>query len=533
MSLRFGPLTLGVAAALGAALVASNDAHACGGCFHEQNQPETTLVTGHRMAFSISPVQTVLWDQIKYAGNPAGFAWVLPVKAGAYIEASNDSWFEALDAATSTRVVPPQLNCSFPNDGFSEGGGSGSGCGCGSGAGADFGGTGGTGEGPVLPPPPVTVTHEGSIGPYETVTVHANVPDALPMWLTSHGYAIDPSITPVINAYVNEGFDFIALRLQPGLGVQQMKPVRVVSPGASPTLPLRMVAAGTGANVDLTLFVISEGRWETDKNFPNALVNVKDLTWDFNTDASNFAAVRQKMLASGDGRSWLTTYSKRGALLSTINNPTTSTPVQYSVSSGGFNNPTTIAELFALQGLMNGETSSDQCTGAFTSYAQSSLLVVDVCTGQGGGGGAGGGGGTGGGSGSCGTPGLGQIDSREFACDKLDDMAVALTGLHPRDVWLTRLEANLPRAALNLDLNLQGSQLFGEVENWLTAPTPLNPPCQLAASPVLPGNRGGPTGGSSRQRTRLALFAVTLAALGVAFARRMQRRGALVPVQSR
>src|SRR3989442_1313170 len=140
MSLRFVPLTLGGAAALAAALLASNDAHACGACFHEMNQPETTVVTGHRMAVSISPVQTVLWDQVKYAGNPAEFAWVLPVKPGAYIELSNDAWFEALDAATSTRVVPPQLNCAPQS--FSDGSGS-RGCSLGCGAASqDFAGAG-------------------------------------------------------------------------------------------------------------------------------------------------------------------------------------------------------------------------------------------------------------------------------------------------------------------------------------------------------------------------------------------------------
>src|SRR3954467_1866127 len=111
MTLRFGSLALGGAAALAAALCATNDARACGGCFHPENQPETTLATGHRMAFSISKTQTGLWDQIAYAGKPNEIAWVLPVKAGAYIEASSDAWFEALDAATSTRVSPPQLNC--------------------------------------------------------------------------------------------------------------------------------------------------------------------------------------------------------------------------------------------------------------------------------------------------------------------------------------------------------------------------------------------------------------------------------------
>ncbi|MEO5728709.1 MAG: DUF2330 domain-containing protein, partial [Byssovorax sp.] len=180
MNLRFGPLALGGVAALTLALSASSDARACGGCFHPENQsqPETTLVTGHRMALSISKTQTVLWDQVQYSGSPSEFAWVLPVKPGAHIELANNAWFETLDAATSTRVVPPLLNC--VQQGFDEGGGS-SGCGCGLMSSASDGPAIGAGSGDPAPnaPPPVTVVHQGSVGPYETVTLHANVPGAL------------------------------------------------------------------------------------------------------------------------------------------------------------------------------------------------------------------------------------------------------------------------------------------------------------------------------------------------------------------
>ena len=44
------------------------------------------MITDHRMVFSISPTQTILWDQIRYVGNPAEFAWVLPIHPGATIQ---------------------------------------------------------------------------------------------------------------------------------------------------------------------------------------------------------------------------------------------------------------------------------------------------------------------------------------------------------------------------------------------------------------------------------------------------------------
>src|SRR3954468_259400 len=93
--------------------LAPADAHACGGCFHPENQPPEleSLVTAHRMALSISPDASVLWDQVKYAGSPAEFAWVLPVMPGARLEVASDAWFEALDAATAVRLSPPTIQC--------------------------------------------------------------------------------------------------------------------------------------------------------------------------------------------------------------------------------------------------------------------------------------------------------------------------------------------------------------------------------------------------------------------------------------
>jgi hypothetical protein len=80
-----------------AATTASGRADACGGCFHEPDpvtgqQNQSTLVVAHRMAVAISTTHTVLWDQVEYAGSPTSFAWVLPVKPGAYLELSTDAW---------------------------------------------------------------------------------------------------------------------------------------------------------------------------------------------------------------------------------------------------------------------------------------------------------------------------------------------------------------------------------------------------------------------------------------------------------
>src|SRR4051794_35014133 len=109
MGLRSMKRAFFACASLLLALLDTTPAEACGGCFSPPApQSERTVVTDHRMALSVSPEQTVLWDQIRYAGDPREFAWVLPVRAGAKVEVSNDEWFTALDASTQPLVYEPQ-----------------------------------------------------------------------------------------------------------------------------------------------------------------------------------------------------------------------------------------------------------------------------------------------------------------------------------------------------------------------------------------------------------------------------------------
>jgi hypothetical protein len=297
-----GLAVVGLLGIVTCAVLASGEreAQACGGCFHPESTPqkpltESTVVSDHRMVFALSSKQTILWDQIKYSGNPSEFAWVLPVRQGTTIDLSHDEWIQALDLTTQPKIIQPQAR---PFGGFSGGGddygSGGGGCGCGFMSSADSlasAGSDRTADGGAAPPapPPVQVIAQEVVGPYETVTVRSDKPKALEDWLHAHGYAVPDAIQPIIAAYTAEKLDFIALRLRPGQGVSAMRPVRIVSPGADPTLPLRMVAAGIGANVAITLYVISEGRYRPS-NFPEGQIDDTKLLWDTATSRSRTAA---------------------------------------------------------------------------------------------------------------------------------------------------------------------------------------------------------------------------------------------------
>jgi hypothetical protein len=471
------------------ALIDPGRADACGGCFVQQT--ERSVVTDHRMALSVSPTQTVLWDQIRYSGDPAEFAWVLPVRAGAKLELSNDAFFTALDASTQPTVIAPQTYGGRYGCGLA---------GCGSQTTSAFGAESTPGPGQVQ------IISQAVVGPYETVTLRATDPGALKKWLKSHAYDIPTTIEPTIDAYVAESFDFIALRLRPDCGERSMQPVRIVTAGADPTLPLRMVAAGVGARVGITLYVISEGRFQP-QNFPHAIVDDADVTWSRTQGKSNYQPLVTSLMGAHDGRTWVSEYADKPEVFTAYDPryggsrapgyvPTGSgavpgladtyysqcrsryTPPASSGSATGSATPPSGQSPFtspcrnaADAGIETPDASSADASSADASDAGAGGLdAAGADAGDDDGGAASDGGANDGAAASDGAagdagsepttapPATGSGGSSYADCLYLDDIDVALRGLHPTDVWVTRLRADLPANALGAgDLKLEAA----------------------------------------------------------------------------
>lgn len=435
-------------AAAAATLAAEHPARACGGCFQPPAPKEVTVVTGHRMAFAITQQQSVLWDQIQYSGAPQDFAWVLPVKAGAVIQLSHDDFFAALDAVTTPTVTGPTPNC-----------GSGSSFACGgsaSGAAEAFSGGGSSSGG-------VQVISQGTVGPYDTVTVRSTDPNALYAWLNANSYDVPASTRPLIDAYVAEGFDFIALRLQPGEGIQAMQPVRIVTPGAGLALPLRMVAAGVGAQVGITLFVIGEGRYEA-QNFPNAVIDDSQLVWLHAQSRSNYTELAQGLMAQGGNRTWLTEYAQETSL----------------------------------------EGSNTGCNRYYGNQGTLAAAYFSQC--------------------SCGGSAVGPDGG---TCGGFDDLDVAAAGMtNPATAWVTRMRAQLaPDALAAADLVLQASAAQARVFNQHTATVyddPAYSPCGSTGGGG--GGRSGCAIGDEPAALGRWLVVGSLALAGGALVRRRRSR---------
>jgi hypothetical protein len=280
-------LALGIATAVSAvSLAGQREASACGGCFHPPTQTVTDI-TDERMLLSVSADQSTLYDQIAYSGSPSSFAWVLPIHGTVTVGLSAAVLFDSIDALTATQINPPPQNCPAPN--------------CNSNASTPSSGAGAGDDSQSAPA--VQVLAQANVGPYATVQLHSTDSGALDAWLTQNGYNIPAAVQPILDAYVKEGFDFLAMKLLPNQGVQAMRPVRVTSAGASLSLPLRMASVGTGAVTGITIWVVADGRYEP-QNFPFFHIDDSQLVWDWNTSSSNYTTLRGQREASLKNAGW-------------------------------------------------------------------------------------------------------------------------------------------------------------------------------------------------------------------------------------
>jgi hypothetical protein len=177
-------------------------------------------------------------------------------------------------------------------------------------AAAAGGGCGGSGFGGFGPGPVdgVEVYDRGVVGPYETVTLGSDDPNALFAWLAGNGFAYPAEAIPILEHYTALGSAFVVLRLRPGADVSAMQPVRLRFRGFMGTFPLRMVVVGATGSVDLSLWVIAEQRYAA-LNYPTVEVDDGELAWDWSTNRSNYDDVFEAAIARSGGRAWVTEYA--------------------------------------------------------------------------------------------------------------------------------------------------------------------------------------------------------------------------------
>lgn len=341
-----------------------------------------------RIAVAIGPTRTTLWTSVRIEGDVGPVGVVIPVPPGAALDRSSDAWLEALEIATAPRVFPPEgvsATCPGEKDLASP---------------FDF-----VGNEEHLPSLPI-----------KDAVVLADAAE-VSFWADVNGLSIAPDLAASLGAMSDKRF--LAVRFE-ATGLSAVTPtLRVVLPSAEATLPLALVRA-TGKDLLVTTWIVGPGIGGLSGSTP-ATVPASKIVWNAKTGETSYEDARAAALSEAGGAA---------AVLEGAGHEPLSNNVPIDDGASAIEGViTTFFERAAIYGDGSLEASSCVAQAAVAlasitpvgkSCPRADLGVVD-------------------GSDTCVEEAAGYTDPAALRCgDGADDLAVALSGLIPADVWLTR-----------------------------------------------------------------------------------------------
>lgn len=239
------------------AMVASaQPALACGGLFC-QNIPVDQAA--ERIIFTVDPGQVSAYVQINYTGSAPNFAWVVPVPSVPDVDvAEMDSFNEIQTATDPVFMLPPVPDCMFDDRLLM---------------------APAMEEAEMAAEGDVTVFASGEAGPYayDVVGTETGNVNALIDWLNENEYRITPEMEPLVYLYVEERMIFLAMKLQPDQGVQDIQPVKMTYQSERPMIPLRLTAVAAMPNMGVYTWIFGRAQAEA-QNYAKLEISDNDLS---------------------------------------------------------------------------------------------------------------------------------------------------------------------------------------------------------------------------------------------------------------
>ena len=315
-------LLIGVGAGLLAGiagLTLAGEARACGGLFC--NRPPTPLPTdlpvaqtGENVLFAMDPLPSGLnrleaHIQIFYTGPADRFSWVVPVDALPTLDVGSNAVFTALETRTRPKLLLTRSRegiCSDqPGPSFSFGGG---------GSSPAKKGDGGAGNAP----PSVEVSFRGNVGPFDAVVVHADEPGRLKTWLAENNYYLSDEGGRLIDAYVLEQKYFVALKLLPGKGIEEIQPIVLRMEARAPCVPLRLTAVAALNDLRMNLWVLAQHRVVPENYFE---ITINEGKFDWLGGGRNYQELLMTAANEAGGNAFAVEYAGTPALVGPILHP--------------------------------------------------------------------------------------------------------------------------------------------------------------------------------------------------------------------
>jgi hypothetical protein len=111
-------------------------------------------------------------------------------------------------------------------------------------------------------PPGVSVLGREIIGGYEVARLKADDAGALQSWLDENGYSAPAGAAPILRAYIDEGWKFVAVKLAPNQEANgALTPLRLAFDAREIVYPMRLGALADQP-LDVLLYVLADHRTE-------------------------------------------------------------------------------------------------------------------------------------------------------------------------------------------------------------------------------------------------------------------------------
>jgi hypothetical protein len=267
-----------VAAGVIALVFQAHRASACGGFFCNQPLTPTDLPvaqTGENVLFAMDRApdgrnHLEAHIQIFYTGPADHFSWVVPVDGLPTLDVGSNRIFTLLDQATR-----PQFQLTMSTEGICRDEGVGV---LGTRSASDSSAKSDGGAGGPRPTSMVEVVSQGDVGPFAFAVVRSDDPGALKSWLRENLYYLSDQAAALIDDYVREGKYFVALKLQPGKGVSEIRPIVLRFDGPGPCVPLRLTAIAALRDLRINLWVLAEHR-VVPENYFEIEINEAKIDW--------------------------------------------------------------------------------------------------------------------------------------------------------------------------------------------------------------------------------------------------------------
>ena len=278
---------LAVLAAIVAVLASTQPARACGGFFCTTTPVDQNA---ERIIFTQNGDGTVsAYVQIEFTGSAPDFSWILPLPEAIDAEAvqvPEDAMaaFTELEVATDPVFIPPELPECVLREVVVER------------------------MVTAAPAAAVTVFASGEVGPYGFDVVGSEDPDALVTWLRENSYRVTAPMEPLIDLYVDEQFVFLAMKLRPDKGAQDVEPVKVTYPSERPMIPLRLTAVA--ANPDMAVMVwIYADRQALPANYAKMEIANDELTFFGRGQSNDYRRLMGTKADEYGGQAFITEYA--------------------------------------------------------------------------------------------------------------------------------------------------------------------------------------------------------------------------------